>query len=142
MNAKEQIGHGSTITSTNDASDFYNSNTTPSSETAKRKPMHKMATIAVTSMGSLFGNAVSVDKEGRALGSLESRKDVHANGCNFSRHDSGMQGKLSQKERFFGKPWKTRSKVIPNAGNSLWASEVRSLSVSLIENLSTLWTFV
>lgn len=35
----------------------------------------------------------------------------------------GMQSKGSQKEKFFGKSWRNRSKVIANAGNSLWSPD-------------------
>ena len=125
MSAQELLGHAITNTGTSAAS-AVDTNTPPSSKTTKKKPLHKIASNAVASMGALFGSAVWDDAEENILHTKEPRTQTDANDRHFPHHDLGMQGKLSQKERFFGKPWKNRSKVIPNAGNSLWAAEVRS----------------
>lgn len=110
----------------------------PTLQSMKRKSLHKLASGALANIGSLFGANAGEDADARTFSGGHKAKAVtslnNTNDFNFDFNDSGMQNKLSQKERFFSKPWRNRQKMIPNAGNSLWRPEVRFEAACTIIN--------
>ena len=103
----------------------------PSTLGVKRKALQKLASGAIANIGSVLRGGsneqqlegytdTSPGKASRATRSSGSN-DAYDNTLDS---DPGTQDKLLQKERFFGKAWRNRPKVIPNAGNSLWIPEV------------------
>ena len=105
----------------------------------KKKGLHKLASGAISNIGSVFRGGANGELEGRSEpGAVRSSRN--ATKVPFNTHDlaldsdPGMQEKLSlsppppssysQKEGFFQKAWRNRLKVIPNAGNALWIPQV------------------
>ena len=104
----------------------------------KKKGLHKLASGAISNIGSVFRGGANGELEGRSE-TVAVRSSRNATKVPFNTHDlaldsdPGMQEKLSpppssssssQKEGFFQKAWRNRLKVIPNAGNALWIPQV------------------
>ena len=96
----------------------------PNQPTPKKKPLHKLATGALANIGLLFAGASNVDDltGGSKVKASEACSD--SNDPNVEFTDTGLQTKLTQKEKFFGKPWRSRQKLITTTGNSLWTPNV------------------
>ena len=108
-----------------------------SASVGKKKGLQKLASGAITNIGSVFKGGANGELEGRSE-LATGRSSTNATKGSSNMHeltpdsDPGMQEKLSptglsgsHKEKFFNKAWRNRLKVIPNAGNALWTPQVR-----------------